>query len=300
MRLFCACISLTLLSACGGEPATEGPLPDRDWVVVFSSSRSGNGDLYALDPADGSLRRLTSSDIAEGAPRVDGARERLVHHRYEGTPEVARLFEGGTFLLDDPNGEIPPVWRPDGQGMIYAADRNGQVDLYAADADGANEQPLTQTPEQEKYPALSADGNWLAWLQQTGTGWDVMLASVQTPLRPRRITGIDGYAGHLTFSADGSWLALDMMFDDHSDIAMISVPDGTIRRVTDRAGNDLVPTFSPSGNQLVFAADAEAAGNWDIWMVDLFEHTLKRLTTDPAFDGGPVVMPKAWLPEGLD
>lgn len=300
MRFLFVVIFLLLLSACGSGSSTNDSVPDRDWVVVFSSSRSGNGDLYALDPAEGSLRRLTTSDTAEGAPRVDAARKRLVHHRYEGSPEVARLYTGGTFLLDDPNGEIPPVWLPDGQGMVYAAERDGQVDLFRADTSGANEQPLTDSSELEKYPTLSGDGRTVAWLQKADGGWDVMMASLQSSLRPQKIAGIDGYAGHLTFSPDGKWLALDMMFDDHSDIAVINVADGSIRRVTDRKGNDLVPAFAPSGNQLVFAADAEAAGNWDIWMVDLFEHTLKRLTTDPAFDGGPVVMPKAWLPEGLD
>ena len=36
--------------------------------VVFTSGRSGNGDIYLLDPATGVLRRLTESPASESSP----------------------------------------------------------------------------------------------------------------------------------------------------------------------------------------------------------------------------------------
>ncbi len=48
---------------------------------------------------------------------------------------------------------------------------------------------------------------------------------------------------------------------------------------------DLEPTWSPDGRKLAFTSYSDK--NWDIWVVDKDGTGLKRLTDDPAHDGGP-------------
>jgi hypothetical protein len=41
----------------------------------------------------------------------------------------------------------------------------------------------------------------------------------------------------------------------------------------------------------VFGWEDPEAGNWDLWQVEVATGELRRLTTDPAFDGAPVYVP---------
>ena len=52
-------------------------------------------------------------------------------------------------------------------------------------------------------------------------------------------------------------------------------------------------SFSPDGNQLVFASPGDRGNNWDIWLKIVGEPEARRLTTDPAFD-----CCSAWSPDG--
>jgi Tol biopolymer transport system component/tRNA A-37 threonylcarbamoyl transferase component Bud32 len=52
-------------------------------------------------------------------------------------------------------------------------------------------------------------------------------------------------------------------------------------------------SFSPDGDQIVFASAGEKGDNWDIWLSIVGSTEARRLTTDPAVDDGP-----SWSPDG--
>jgi len=266
-----------------------------DWVVLFVSMRSGEGDLYAVDLVTLEEWKVYGTDAPEGAPRLDAARERIVHHRFDGPNGAPRLFSGDTLLFDDPNGEVPPSWSPDGERIVYASSRNGQTNLFTASADGSGEVQLTDTPAEEKYPVWSNDGQHLAWLERAESGWDVMIAPADDVQASTSLLTLERYAGHPIWAPDGSVIALDSMVEFDADVVLVDVanPDDSV--VIRRENNDLVPAFSPDGRTIVFASSDEN-GNWDVWSYNRDTDRFKQLTTDPSFDGGPVVIPKAWLP----
>ena len=267
---------------------------ESDWVVVFVSMRSGDGDLYAVDPDSQEEWKVYGTDQPEGAPRVDAFRKRIVHHRFDGPDGAPRLFARKEFLFDDPNGEVAPSWSPDGERILYAANRADQIDLYTAAADGTNEQRLTRTVAEEKYPAYSPDGSMVAWLERVEGGWNVMTTVAGSADKPSVVLTLERYAGHLVWSPDGQWLAVDAMIEFDSDIVLVDLSDPSASIVIRREGNDLIPAFSPDGQTVVFASSDEE-GNWDVWSYNRDTEAFKRLTTDPSFDGGPVVVPRAWL-----
>ncbi len=59
------------------------------------------------------------------------------------------------------------------------------------------------------------------------------------------------------------------------------------------AGNETQPSFSPDGNQVVFAWNGEKQNNWDIYVKMIGSATVLRLTTDATDDLFP-----AWSPDG--
>lgn len=71
------------------------------------------------------------------------------------------------------------------------------------------------------------------------------------------------------------------------------VPPAKIVPFTSLPGNEVQPSFSPDGNQLVFVWDGEAGDNQDLYVKQVGNEAIVRLTTDPAADLAP-----CWSPDG--
>jgi TolB protein len=117
--------------------------------------------LGANDPVDGPDGRfLAHADLAFSP---DGSRVALVEQR-EGRAvlQVVRVADGE--LLGAGAGrwhDQTPSWSPDGRHIVFASDRNGNVELFVADADGRDPRQLTHSP----------GASWLPrWLEAPPTG----------------------------------------------------------------------------------------------------------------------------------
>ena len=79
-------------------------------------------------------------------------------------------------------------------------------------------------------------------------------------------------------------------------IAFRHAPDLPARKITPFTtlpGNESKPSFSPDGNQMAFVWDGEKGENFDIYVKQIGNESLLRLTNDPAIDAAP-----RWSPDG--
>jgi TolB protein len=156
-----------------------------EWVV-FVSSRSGDGDLYAVRPDGTGLRMVLGTEAAEGTVRYDPARTRLVYHRF--SDSGAMLMSGSRALFEDPNGDVAPAWSTRGE-VVYVAERDGRADLFVADSLGGSVRRLTSDPEVERYPAWSPDGSRIAFDTFRGGQTEIVVLDLEgmdvTDLRRR-------------------------------------------------------------------------------------------------------------------
>ena len=90
-----------------GENSEPAP-----WVV-FSSGRSGDGDVLAVQPATGELREIVATPAPEGAPGYDPASNRLVHTRFSDGGGTVFAGDAPLFEHPDPDGSIS--WSVDGR-----------------------------------------------------------------------------------------------------------------------------------------------------------------------------------------
>jgi TolB protein len=94
------------------------------------------------------------------------------------------------------------------------------------------------------------------------------------------------------WSPDDQWLAYVSFENRLSGIYIQRVRTGERRLVSQRAGVNQAPAFSPDGNRLALTLSG-SGGNLDIWLLDLATQQLTRLTDDPAVDTEPT-----WSPDG--
>jgi dipeptidyl aminopeptidase/acylaminoacyl peptidase len=132
-------------------------------------------------------------------------------------------------------------WHPDGESLVFLADRQGDEanQFYKIDVAGGEPQPLILTPGVQYQAAFgeafSPDGRWLAYAgNDRRPGEQDVLVRDWTTGTTRRLYADGGrvFAGY--WSPDGRWLtALDLRGgkSDHI-VYLLSPEDATVRRLT--------------------------------------------------------------------
>jgi YVTN family beta-propeller protein len=183
-------------------------------LVLFSSDRDGNGDLYRMLPDGRNPTRLTfTTDASESSPAgsPDGRAIAFTRLDADGRRHVWLMSRDGGAARPLTSGawdDILPSWSGDGTHLAFATNRDGNWDIYALRLrDGA----LTRLTDD---PADDTDPDW-SW----GTG---RIAFQSTRGSPN---------GEIwTMTADGA----------------------DARRLTTNFNGDHGPSWAPSGDYLTF------------------------------------------------
>ncbi len=149
------------------------------------------GRIWVYDLQAGSSVPLFAGERVTGlAPQWSPDGERLAFYdRQAGAIRVVNLATGDSTFIPDQMGEVGS-FAPDGASMIYAdirlVGRQFFPQLWRADLEaGGGVSPLLEGAEDDRAPAWSPDGRWLAfarrWLDQAqGTGSQLMLFDLKT------------------------------------------------------------------------------------------------------------------------
>jgi Tol biopolymer transport system component len=166
--------------------------------IVFESSRSGGGDLYAITFTDyyntSDLTRLTRNASEETTPAVspDGKKLAFASNR-DGDMDIYVMNAGSpesatnkpVKLTRNSVNDAMPDWSPSGRKIVFQGYRSGSEDVLSMNADGSNPVNLTKNYASDGYPAFSPDGKKIAFASnRSGGDYDIwrMNADGSTPV----------------------------------------------------------------------------------------------------------------------
>ncbi|MFN2421134.1 MAG: TolB family protein [Gemmatimonadota bacterium] len=160
-------------------------------MMVFTSVRDGDLDLYVMDPDGSNPRRVTHEPGYDGGAffSYDGTRivyrarhpeteEELAEYRSllaEGLVRPSHMeiwimnVDGSDKRQVTRNGaaNFAPYFLPDGERIIFASNmhdpRGRNFDLYLIDVDGSDLTRITFHPDFDAFPMFSSDGRKLLW-----------------------------------------------------------------------------------------------------------------------------------------
>jgi Tol biopolymer transport system component len=286
------------LSACDrAEPAARAEAAAPEPLVVFSSQRDGNDEIYLMRLDGSDPVRLTFHTATDLRPDLspDG-RWVVFESDRSGHTNIYKLsLDGGEpiSLTSSPDQDKWARWSPDGQRIAFhrvrveGADADAQI--YLVNADGTGVTRLTDHPGLNLWPEWSPDGARLSF--RRGTDLWVMNADGTQVTQLTDAPGVDQMASwspdgqRLAFFRErGGYCAIHVMNADGSDPINLTPKDEGDADVEWCSG---APSWLPDGRILFSSMRPATGGDWEIFLMNDDGSGLTRLTHTPGNDWSP-------------
>ena len=175
--------------------------------------------------------------------------------------------------------------------IVFTSRRDGNNEIYVMDADGGNQENLTNNPAYDADPDWSPDGTKIAFVSNR-SGVDQIYVMDADGNNPIRLTDGPRDKWAPDWSPDGQKIAFTVdadRIDDWVDHIAVIDADGNNRvRHEDHA---MDPSWSPDGQQIAYMS--EHKGFLHIYVIDTDGKNRKRLTHNEENHWDP-----AWSPDG--
>jgi dipeptidyl aminopeptidase/acylaminoacyl peptidase len=278
-----------------------------------------------------SLKRVASPEISP-----DG---RLVAYTLRDTNWDDNAYETEIWIADVESGKTyaltnakkssqSPAWSPDGSRLAFVSDRTDKRQIYAIDPRGGEAEPLTTFEDSVGSIAFawSPDGTSIAYavtepksaelkerdkkygefkvVEQDYRMTHLFVLDVATHAT-RQLTKGAFTVGSFKWSPDSTAIAFDHRVNGSpassgsADISIVTVADGSMRKLITQDGPDSSPVWSPDGTRIAFQTTMANPA---------FYYVNSRIAIVPASGGTPAVLTGAfdedpnlvaWLPNGL-
>lgn len=244
----------------------------------------------SLAPAVNVYGEMPASGMPAGAPG-----EAALLDGMESLSQVTFAGEGGAF---------DPCLSKDGKMLVFASTQHRQTaDIYIKAVSGRTVTQLTADPAQDIMPAISPDGQRIAFASNRAGSWDIYLISINGG-QAAQLTGDRSHELHPSWSPDGSKIVYCRLGEVSGRWEMW-VTDVNQPVVSEFIGYGLFPRWCPvtgtgegGRDRILFQRSRERGDRaFSVWTVDYKAGDAGSPTEIATTTGGALINP-AWSPDG--
>jgi TolB protein len=281
--------SLTQLTF-GGENA-EAYFSNDEKRLVLQSTRDGAAcdQIYTIDLADKKLQRVSSGKGRTTCAYFLPGDQRVLY---------ASTHAAADDCLPPPDRSRGYVWK------LYP-----EFDIYTANLDGSDIQPLVTGPGYDAEATVSPTGDAIVFTSTRDGDPELYKINIDgTGLV--RLTNTPGYDGGAFFSPDGKQIVYranhpegeaelatyDEIIKDHLvrptrlEIFVMNADGSDQRQVTRNGKANFAPFFHPDGKRIIFSSNqGDPNGrNFDLYLIGVDGEGQEQVTFSDTFDGFPM------------
>jgi Tol biopolymer transport system component len=298
-----ATLALTILV--GGAGSASSAFLGINGKIAFTSARTGNSDIWVMNPNGTGQRDLTRSSAADTLPQWSPRGKLILFQSYRNQrefPDDADVYvmqANGRDLREVTFSNAfdgDPAWSPDGKRIVFESRRDGNTEIYTINANGSGTKRLTANNVFDGDPAWSPDGKSIAFASDRDGNREIYVMNADGS-NERRLTRTGGRVDDITlhgldadpaWSPDGKKLAFESNRDGDLEIYVMNADGTNQRNLTDNASLDALPAWSADGRELAFESERAEKGNRDIYVMSSSNGTVfDRLTTASGADEMP-------------
>ncbi len=168
---------------------------------------------------------------------------------------------------------------PGENGLIaFQSDRDGDWEIYTANADGSGQAALTDNGARDIVPTWSPDGTRIAFASDRDGNYEIYVMNADGSGQTR-LTNDSAIDSIPTWSPDGTRLAFTSNRGGTHQVYVMNDDGSGVVNLSNGLVSDIQPAWSPDGASIAFTrAD-------DVWTMDADGGNQTRLTVDLALDG---------------
>lgn len=272
-----------IITSCDSPIGSES---SQDYEILFVSDRSRSNQIYLMDMDGTNIKRLTNDSLDYYHPQFspDGSKI-LFYSKEEDNGEIYMMDTDGNNIINLSNSmgnDMTPQFSPLGNKIVFTSDRDGTKEIYIMNDDGSQQLRLTINGYTNYSPQFSPDGNEIVFystnteetydifkMNSDGSNMDCLTKDISYFTLQSFLPDYSYNTFDVTprFSPNGLHIVFVPYFRNHGfDIFLMDADGYHQKRLTDVAGYNIAPLFTPNGEKIIFRTHREY--NYDIYIMN--------------------------------
>ncbi len=295
-------LKLWEISGAGWLVTAKAAQNEKDWtfnarLYEVKTGKVLMGKFYRGEPL--ALRRAAHLFSDDVILKLTG-RKGLAHSKIAfsnnstGSKEIYSVDYDGENLLkltSDSSIDLLPRWSQDASRIYYTTYRHGNPDMFEIDMKAGKIRPFATFQGLNIPGGLSPDGLTMVMTLSKGDDPNIYSLNVVTK-EMKKLLNKFGVSASPTYAPDGTQVAFISDRAGNPQIFVLDLGTMKTRKLTSMNWCDS-PSWSPSGEWIVFSGRETVKEKLNIFITDLTGSQVRRLTTKSGYNEDP-----SWSPDG--